>query len=251
LSRSARLAVFGVGAAGLGALLLWGLSGLPDFGHYTGEYGRILARIAVPERQATSVVATVTFDVRALDTLGEELILFVAAFGVAALLRAQREEHEIESAAGAGEEQPPSDAIRSLLGASVAPIVLLGIYLVIHGWLTPGGGFQGGVVIASAGLVFYLSGRRVAADRLDPARGMEQAEGIGAAGFALIGLGGLLFAGTFFENFLPYGTQGSLISGGTIGLSNIAVAIEVTGAFLAIFSELLEQTLLHRSRGSG
>ena len=94
MSRGARMIVFACGAAGLAALLAWAFSGLPEFGHYAGRYGRIIARIAVPDRATTNAVTFVAFDVRAVDTMVEEFIVFAAAIAAVALLRHQRGEPE-------------------------------------------------------------------------------------------------------------------------------------------------------------
>src|SRR5947207_9001821 len=95
MSRSARLGLFGAGALGLAALLIWGFAGLPDFGDFNGAYGQLLAHLSVPERTATSSISVATFDFRGVDTLGEEFILFTAAIGVLVLLRVQRAEEEV------------------------------------------------------------------------------------------------------------------------------------------------------------
>ena len=100
----ARLAVFALAAAGLAALLVWGLAGLPRFGDYEGRYGRIIARDTVPQRKATDAVGVTTFDYRGIDTLGEEFILLVSVVGVMALLRAHRE--ETDESRGPGELRP-------------------------------------------------------------------------------------------------------------------------------------------------
>jgi multicomponent Na+:H+ antiporter subunit B len=64
----------------------------------------------------------------------------------------------------------------------------------------------------------------------------------------LIALGGLIFAGTFFENFLHIGTAGNLVTAGTIPLSNLSVGLAVTGGFAFMLSEFLQQTLTKRRR---
>src|SRR5919204_783049 len=190
----ARLALFAAAAVGLGALLVWGLAGLPDFGDYQGKYGRIVARSSVPERKATDAVGVTTFDYRGIDTLGEEFILFVSVIGVLALLRTHRgdeeaDDLEVEAIRNAA---PPSESL-ALLGRVLAPIVLvLGIYVVTHGHLTPGGGFQGGVVLAAGLLVLYLATGRVALARLRPVEAFEAVEAVGAPGFPLIGTRGLI-----------------------------------------------------------
>src|SRR5207248_2325130 len=108
LTRRARLWLFAPALAGLMALLVWGLTGLPHFGHYRGPYGKVLAKVAVPERRATDIVSSVTFDYRGFDTLGEEIILFTAALGLVVLLREQRgEEQEPEGEEGEEDRDPP------------------------------------------------------------------------------------------------------------------------------------------------
>jgi multicomponent Na+:H+ antiporter subunit B len=244
----ARLALFAVAAAGLAALLIWGLAGLPDFGHYQGRYGRIIARDTVPQRKATDAVGVTTFDYRGIDTLGEEFILLVSVVGVMALLRAHREESD-ESRARAQElvrirKAPvPSESLR-LLGQTLAPIVLvLGIYVVAHGHLTPGGGFQGGVILAAALFILYLTTGRTAFRRFRAVEAFEATEALGALGYALIGVGGLVAGAAFLHNFVPHGHSG-LLTGGTVPLGNISVGFAVAGAIATLISEMLDQDLL-------
>jgi len=248
----ARLAVFALAAVGLAALLVWGLAGLPRFGDYEGRYGRIIARDTVPQRKATDAVGVTTFDYRGIDTLGEEFILLVSVVGVMALLRAHREETD-ESRARAQELERirkaplPSESL-TLLGQTLAPIVLvLGIYVVAHGHLTPGGGFQGGVVLAAALLVLYLTTGRTAFRRLRAVAAFEAVEALGALGYALIGVGGLIAGAQFLHNFIPHGHSG-LLTGGTVPLANVSVGFAVAGAIATLLSEMLDQDLL-RSRG--
>jgi multicomponent Na+:H+ antiporter subunit B len=245
-----RRLVFGLGAVGLAGLLLWGLSGLPDFGHYRGPYGLVLNRVAVGETHATNVVAAVTFDYRGFDTMGEEFILFAAVMGVALLLRAQREEEEEPPEDEAQDRRPPhdSDAVRELCLGLVAPAALFGIYMVAHGHLTPGGGFQGGVVLATAPLLMYLGGEYKGLRTLSPETLVEFAEGVGAGSYVLVGALGLVLAGSFMDNFLSPGIAGELFSSGTIIVLNIAVGVAVAAGFVLLLSEFLEQTLVIRRR---
>ena len=244
MSMTARLWLFGLGSIGVAALLAWGFAGLPTFGGFDGAYGELVSRIAVPRRVASDIVSTLTFDIRGLDTLGEEFILFGAAVGVLALLRLQRGEEEVPAEPRRRHPTAESRSLRSTVAGLAAPMLVLGLYITTHGHLTPGGGFQGGVVLMSSVLLVYLAGARIALGRSAPIEGMELAEGVGAAGFALIGLGGLLFATEFLQNFLPLGNFGYLWSGGTIPFANLAVGLEVMGATLAVAAELLDQRLL-------
>jgi multicomponent Na+:H+ antiporter subunit B len=256
MSDRLRLSLFGVALTGLLGLLLWGFAGLPDFGHYNGPYGFILNRVAVPQRSTTDVVTAVNFDYRGFDTLAEEFILFAAVVGVASILRklhGERTRRPDDDAAG--RHVPETSLLIRVTGLGlVAPTILLGIYIVAHGHQTPGGGFQGGVILATALLLTYLSADYMTLRAVGPTWLIELAEGMGAAGFALIGLSGLVFGTAFFENVLGKGTPGELLSAGTIPLSNAAVGLAVTGGFVFMLSEFLQQALIRRrdrrSRGA-
>jgi multicomponent Na+:H+ antiporter subunit B len=246
-----RRRVFLAAAVVAGALLLWGLSGLPDYGIYQGPYGDVLNQVAVAERKATNVVAAITFDYRGVDTLGEEYILFAAVIGVAILLRAQRGETEQPPDEDAADRHAPetSNAVRVVGLALVGPVVLFGIYVVAHGHLSPGGGFQGGVVLATGALLVYLSGEYVTLRRVSPERLLDLAESAGAAGYVAIGLLGVATGATFLANVLPLGQPGALLSSGTIPLINLTVGLEVAGGFVLLLFEFLEQTLVVRRPG--
>jgi multicomponent Na+:H+ antiporter subunit B len=251
MTPSARRRSFLIAAAALGALLVWGVSGLPPLGDYRGPYGLVLNQVAVPERHATNVVAAVTFDYRGVDTMVEEFILFAAVVGVAILLRTMRDEaeHEPEEEARGRRVPGTSNAVRVVGLTLLGPIVLFGIYVVAHGHLTPGGGFQGGVVLATGALLVYLSGEYVTFRRVRPQALIDLAESTGAASYVLIGLYGLVVSGSFLANFLPLGKIGTLPSAGTIPLINLAVGLEVGAGFTLLLSEFLEQTLVLDSRG--
>jgi multicomponent Na+:H+ antiporter subunit B len=244
VSRRARLGLFAVSAAGLGALLLWGVAGLPDFGHYRGPYGHVLNSVATPERHVTNVVASVVFDYRGFDTLGEEFILFASVMGVALLLRDVREEETRPR------DEVRSDALRLVGLGFAAGLLALGLYVVAHGYLTPGGGFQGGVVLAGAFALVYLAGSYHGYRRLTPTPALDLVEGAGAGGYAVIGVVSLLLGTAFLHNFGPLGTSGTLASGGSIPFLNVASALEVGAAFTLLFTEFLEELSVLRVRGA-
>jgi multicomponent Na+:H+ antiporter subunit B len=246
VSRRARLVVGFVALAGLAALLVWGVGGLPAYGHPRGPYATLAPKIMLDERQVTNAVTGVTFDLRGFDTLGEELILFVAALGATVLLRAHRSEETVERAAEAEERRGPETAasLRALGALLVGPVLLLGVYVVVHGALTPGGGFQGGVILAGALLLVYAAGQVAAVERVRPVSLVEVADAVGAASYTLIAVAGLVFGVAAMDNFLPFGTAGSLLSGGTVPVLSVAVGVEVTAAVTLILSELVDQMML-------
>ncbi len=243
----ARKALFLAAAVVFGFLLVWGLSGLPAFGDYRGPYGFVLGDVALEERAATNVVVSTTFDYRGFDTMGEEYILFAAVLGLVILLRDLRgeridqEEQEEEESPVQRRRREASDALRVLGLLLVGPLVMFGIYIVAHGALTPGGGFQGGVILAAALVLVSLAGRYPAMRRVRPIPLVEVADAAGAAGYVLIGLGAFIAGAEFLYNFLPLGEPGTLLSAGTIPVLSISVGLEVAGAFVLLISEFLDQ----------
>jgi multicomponent Na+:H+ antiporter subunit B len=245
MSRRARLVLGLTGLAVLAGLLGWSVAGLPAFGHYQGGYGNQLTREALAERHVTNVVTAIVFDYRGFDTLGEEFILFASVVGVTLLLRRGTEEEDEQALLReAPDDSTRSDAIR-VVGTLAVPVVFgMGLWLVAFGAITPGGGFQGGVLLAgSVLLVFLVAGFRQYKE-LTPTRWLDFAEGAGAAGFVLLGLGGLVAGAAYLHNFLPSGIRGTLESGGTIPLLNWATAVEVTAAMLLLCSEFLQRFVI-------
>ncbi len=121
-------------------------------------------------------------------------------------------------------------------------IFLFGIYIIIFGHLTPGGGFAGGVILACSYVLLMLAfGREFAEENLSLPIA-SKLDCLGALTFALIAILGLVWGGCFFVNFLYQkflpGEPLKLISAGTIPLSNIAIGIKV-GASLFLIVVLL------------
>ena len=253
MTRRTRLALFGVAAAALAVILAHGLAGLPAFGRYHGIYGIVLAHVTVAQRRATDLVTAITFDYRGLDTMGEEFILFAASLGVVVLLREQRDERrespresdEADERAQPAATRPfTSPALIAMGRLLVGPVLVLGVYVASHGQLTPGGGFQGGVVLAAAVILVFVAVGRVAMAPIRPSGAAGIFEAAGAGGYVAIGLGGLVAGARFLTNFLPLGTKGSLLSGGTIASLSAIVGLEVAGAITLIVSEFVDQRLL-------
>ncbi|BBZ14540.1 MnhB domain-containing protein [Mycobacterium branderi] len=238
MNRGARTALFLAGAGGLAALLWLGFAQLPAFGQARHLY-RNLAVPAAFSRATANVVASVNFDQRALDTMGEETILLGSVTGVMALLRPAIEEREY-NAPGRG---AALDATR-LVGYLMLPVTIaLGIDIVVHGHLTPGGGFQGGVVLAAGLHLLYITGSFRALDRLRPLNVFDIGEALGAAAFVAIGLAGMVVGGVFFANLLPTGTMGNLFSSGSVVLLNIAVGVEVACGMTVLLGQFLAQEI--------
>jgi multicomponent Na+:H+ antiporter subunit B len=214
--------------------------------HPSDTYARAAVRAGVVEHHSDNAVSAINFDLRGIDTLGEELILFCAAIGATVLLRAQRDEGRAEQAIRSHDEsrERTPGSLRAVGATLIGPVLTLGVYVVFHGQLTPGGGFQGGVILAAALLLVYAAGQIFALERVRPVDLVEVAEAVGAGAYVLIAIGGIVFGVAAMANFLPLGTPGQLLSGGTIPVLSVAVGVEVAGAMTLIITEFLDQALL-------
>ncbi|WP_224981835.1 MnhB domain-containing protein [Geomonas agri] len=239
---------FFLGALLFGASLLRALDALPPFGDYRGTYGPAILVTMEPLRHVQQAVASVTFDYRGFDTLGEEFILFAAVAGCLLLLRRQESEVAQEPVDQTSDRQwiQPAPAVLGL-GVLMFPFtLLLGIYIVLHGHLTPGGGFQGGVLLATAFYYVYLSGEYDDLLGMSRDHTVSHLEAGGAAGYVIIGLLALPAGYRYLHNLLPLGDKGELLSAGTLPLLNITVGTEVTSAFLLLIVAFLRQVLVIR-----
>ena len=131
---------------------------MPVFGSHPLPYGDIINRLAPVQRHVTNMVSAVNFDYRGFDTLGEEMMLMVAVTGTAVLLRGHRGESLTALPATVPSRRiPPHSEALVLTARWFAPLtILFGLYVALHATVTPGGGFQGGVIIASGLLLLYL-----------------------------------------------------------------------------------------------
>lgn len=245
MSPKSRLTLFLGSAIALAIVLGCSFAGVPSTGQYRGPYGDIVDAVTVPERNVTDTVTAVNFDIRGFDTLGEEFILFVSVMGVMLLLRPQGNEprRQHEDRAKGRQAVPISDAVRVMALLLLPVVVVFGVYVVTHGQLTPGGGFQGGVILATAPLFLYLAGEFIDFRKAVPRKLVHIAEAVGGGGYAAIGIACLGAGASFLQNVLPLGSNGTILAGGTIPLINASVGLEVTGGLVLVLMEYLEETL--------
>ena len=119
-------------------------------------------------------------------------------------------------------------------------IFLYGIYVIIHGHLTPGGGFAGGVIVAGSLILLTLAFGSDFLILVKKEAGSAIIESLAILMVILLAVSGLLF-GThiFFNNYLPKGTVGQLVSAGVLPLYNIFVGTEVAASIIIIFLSLV------------
>ncbi|SER10285.1 multisubunit sodium/proton antiporter, MrpB subunit [Faunimonas pinastri] len=244
MSRAVRLIAFFAAALVCLPLILAGLRGLPAFGQHTNPYGDAVNAQGEALRHVTNMVAAVNFDIRGIDTLGEEFILFTAVTGVVMLLRGARGEARSADPSEIlhRRREGRSEAVTGL-GRWVAPTTLVfGLYVILHGQLTPGGGFQGGVIVAASALLVYFGEGYAAWRLIVHSTALDVLEACGVAIYLVVGLVPLFTGGSYLENVLPLGEVGSMLSGGIIPILNVAVGMAVIGGFCTIALEFLEET---------
>lgn len=238
MTRRTRLVLFVMGAAGFLALFGAAVPLLPEFGGAFHPY-RDLAVAAALEHNTENAVSSVNFDLRPMDTFGEELILLSSVVGAATLLRTTGDERE------RGYARERVLPLTALGGYVLLPLVfLVGANIVVHGHLTPGGGFQGGVVLATGLHLLYVAGDLRALERLRPLSWCTDTEAAASGAFVAVGLAGTASGAGFLANVLPTGTVGDLASAGVVPLLNAAVGCEVGAGVVVLLAQFLRQALV-------
>ena len=129
--------------------------------------------------------------------------------------------------------------VKTITRLTVGLILLYGIYIVLHGHLTPGGGFAGGVIIALAFIHLMLAfGKETAFKKLSQVAA-SVLESLGALMFLSVASLGFLGGYFFFNFFLDKGKPFDLFSAGIIPLCNIAISLKVGAGLFAIFAVLI------------
>jgi multicomponent Na+:H+ antiporter subunit B len=240
----ARLWLVLLGGAALAALLAAACLDTPDFGRAGHPYGERAVHASLAHRTANTI-ASVNFDQRAYDTLGEAGILFAAVLGCVVLLRQSRDETRDRP----GPENVSAPERRYALLVLLPVALVTGMYVVAHGQLSPGGGFQGGVVAATALHLLYLGAGYRALERIRPVSRFEAGDALAIFAYLAIGLAALAAGTAFLANsLLPYGTFNTLASGGGVPLLNAAVGLEVACAVVVLLACFLDQAVEIRDR---
>ncbi|OQY36800.1 MAG: hypothetical protein B6226_05955, partial [Candidatus Cloacimonetes bacterium 4572_65] len=118
-------------------------------------------------------------------------------------------------------------------------IVLFGVYIFVHGHLTPGGGFQGGVLIASAFVMMMLSEQKPQFNK----QMLMVTESLSGAFYIIIGILGLVLAGGFLDpTFISLGKYGMLFSAGAVPIIYSLIGLKVGSELTNIVSYLKEDS---------
>ena len=196
------------------------------------KLGRYYVEKGPQELGAPNLVTAVVVTYRGLDTLGEVTVLFISAAGVGLLLRRTRRNQDDDEGLEQGDREeetaikhkPASEIVETATELLLPMVILFGVYVFMNGHLSPGGGFQGGAIIASGTMFLLLALPESHISRLM----IAITESMSGFSYVVVGVLGVVLAGGFLDNrIMDLGTYGSLFSAGAIPLIYLFVGLKV------------------------
>jgi len=181
----------------------------------TNKIAKYYTANTIRDHNIPNMVTGVVVGYRGFDTVGELIVLFLAVMGLQAVIKTNR------------------DSVPRIIFTKASPILnggtkimypfifLFSIYIIIHGHLSPGGGFQGGAMLATGVLLNALCCGK------QPAASVKYAEGASGFTVVLLGIISVLFLGYFMGNYMKFGHFGGLISGGILSVFYILIGMKV------------------------
>ena len=219
----------------IGAGFIFAFSQIP-FGKDKINVAGYYLKEGIQQTGAVNIVTSVVLNYRGFDTLGEVTVLFIAAIGLGTVLFVERKIQQKQLSNDKENKAKRASLILRTGSRLLFPLILLfGAYIFVHGHLTPGGGFQGGAIIASGFLLMCLAFPKQSINK----KSSGIIESLSGLIFVGIGLLGLIFSRYFLANFLPKGIPNTLFSAGIIPIIYIAIGFKVGFELTGIIDDLL------------
>lgn len=193
---------------------------------------------------AVNIVTGMILDYRAFDTLGESHVLFIATITVLILLRLDKKGNKAtgelsiaEAEANDRVYEPKNDAILQKVAFVLVPMIMIfGIYVILNGHLSPGGGFSGGAIMG-AGLILYLNAFGFAKTERFFTEKTYKWICFGALSCYCLAKSYSFYTGAnHIESIIPLGVPGAIVSSGLILLLNICVGLVVACTMYAFYA---------------
>lgn len=239
-----------------GSILLYGVSDFPAFGdpHSPANAGvpgsesvsRYYIEESYRDTRVPNLVTSVLADYRGYDTMFETVVIFAAGMAIFAILRAVGDKEEKSGPAAVESSFTNGDHSRIIVGTTVRIVVpviqLFALYVVAHGHHSPGGGFQGGVILGASFIIIALAENLNAALRRLSEQSYVRLAVIGIFIYAAFGVAAQILQ----RNFLDYGVLQKILftdgpemarSHAMLGVE-IGVAFTVTAIMFAIYANL-------------
>ncbi len=228
------------------SVFLWTTVHLPPFGGADNPANNeVPARYiekGVEETGAINFVTGMILDYRAFDTFGESCVLFIASCCVLLLLRIDAVDESSRARFRKQQEndrvfEPKNDVILQRAACVLVPLIFVfGVYIVLNGHLSPGGGFSGGAVLGS-GLILYLNAFGFAKTERFFTEKVFRRITLCALTFYCLAKSYSFFTGAnHLESGIPLGTPGAILSGGLILPLNICVGLVVMCTMYAFYT---------------
>ncbi len=219
--------------------MLMTVSSLPSFGDPSNpannEVSRKYIEDSMKDTGAVNIVAGMILDYRAFDTFGESTVLFIAVGAVLILLRNDR----LKKGKNADDAmyEPKPDIILQTISKVLIPMALMfGVYVVLNGHLSPGGGFSGGTVIGAALILYCNAFGSAAVQRFFTYKTFNTIT-VCALGFYAIAKSYSFYTGAnHIHSIIGTGVPGDIISAGLILPLNIAVGVVVACTMFGFYS---------------
>ncbi len=221
----------------LAAVFLAAVLGLPRFGDPSApalnEVSHRYLEQGAEETGAVNAVTGMILDYRAFDTFGESAVLFAAASSTILLLNSPKRRVRTFR----GPDQPTN-----LLGKRLLPVILLfGVYVILNGHLSPGGGFSGGAVLGGGLILASLVLGEERMEQLLPSRRTTRLTAVCLLAYAVMKGYSFFTGGNHVGWDVPKGTPGELLSGGLILPLNICVGVIVACTMYTFYTLFLEE----------
>jgi len=197
----------------------------------------------IEETGATNFVTGMILDYRAFDTFGESCVLFIATICVQILLRLDDDSTnpevlmQKEKALKDNKYEPKDDLILQKISCLLIPLIFIfGIYIILNGHLSPGGGFSGGAVMG-AGLILYQNAFGYTKARKFFSKKTFRIITLAALIFYCLAKSYSFFTGAnHLESHIPLGIPGTILSSGLILPLNICVGLVVACTMYAFYT---------------
>ena len=223
------------------ALLIITVSYLPSVGREDKPTNNIVSDTYISEgltdTGAVNIVTGMILSYRAFDTFGETNVLFIATCCVMIMLMVDEDKIRENKESNDRGFEPKNDAILQVAARLLVPVVFLfGIYIILNGHLSPGGGFSGGAIMG-AGLILYTSAFGFhKTQRFFDEHIYKIAKITALCMYGLIGTYFYVTGANGIENHIPLGIPGHILSSGIILPINFCVGLEVACTMYAFYA---------------
>ncbi len=213
-------------------ILIIGFLNLPETDKQLSDY---YIERAVEDTGAINLVTAILFDYRGFDTLGEATVIFAAAASIAFLVPKKR----VSMLAAEF-----TMVVKEIINFVIPLLFILGVYFIFYGHLSPGGGFSGGVILATISILLTITfGIDYAEEKFSP-KIKSLLESACALAFVLLGILGIILGSNFLASGqlgFGLGSPGELGSATLIPSLNLMIGIKVGAGLAIIFNSLIKE----------